>query len=290
MLTCSDGASLIYTSNSVPNSLPTLVHSTLGIHSTLKKQALKHNVVDRDKALVPPNWDSWGKIRVLREGFDVEGTSNGWGIDIQRPLAPVADGNTDSNEANTAMQPTVDPHGEREGAVLSDYESTLPKPRTSQSTENTSSKIEVSAQSMQDFLAEQQESIFQLQAEDSQNPSTAKPSSQSKPDDRINEQIGPVQVNMGGIQFDADDVVQRLQMNREREGSGKSVEPATPDAASVMAGAKSPPEEKAQNEALNSFFANLIKRGTNSPRGTPGRDGKSGGSGRDTPTKRSEGK
>lgn len=52
------GASLIYTSTTVSNFLPTLVYSSLGIHSQLKKQTLKHNVVDRDKILVPPNWDS----------------------------------------------------------------------------------------------------------------------------------------------------------------------------------------------------------------------------------------
>ena len=39
------------------------------------------------------------------------------------------------------------------------------------------------------------------------------------------------------------------------------------------------PDLKAQNEALNSFFSNLIKRGAgNSPRGSPG-EGKKGGKG-----------
>lgn len=79
-----DGASLIYTSTSDPNSLPTLIHSTLGIHSLLKKQSLKHNVIDKDKIIILPNWDSWGKIQVLREGFDIEGISSAWSIDIQQ--------------------------------------------------------------------------------------------------------------------------------------------------------------------------------------------------------------
>ncbi|KAJ2973662.1 hypothetical protein NQ176_g6476 [Zarea fungicola] len=59
------GASLIYTSQNTPSQLPSLIHSTLGITSLLKRQPLKHNVIDRDKIVVPPNWDSWGKIRVL---------------------------------------------------------------------------------------------------------------------------------------------------------------------------------------------------------------------------------
>lgn len=33
--------------------------------------------------LVPAGWDSWGKIRVLREGFDCEGVSEGWDMDIK---------------------------------------------------------------------------------------------------------------------------------------------------------------------------------------------------------------
>src|SRR5258706_15763957 len=77
-----DGASLIYTIPSVPSPLQTLIHSSLGIQSLLKKQPLRHNVIDREKVLVPANWDSWGKIRVLREGFDVEGVNRGWSVDI----------------------------------------------------------------------------------------------------------------------------------------------------------------------------------------------------------------
>ncbi|KAJ3044642.1 hypothetical protein HDV00_001568 [Rhizophlyctis rosea] len=34
---------------------------------------LRARVLDRDTVLVPSGWDSWGKIRVLREGFDCEG-------------------------------------------------------------------------------------------------------------------------------------------------------------------------------------------------------------------------
>ncbi|KAL8979156.1 MAG: hypothetical protein Q9177_006216, partial [Variospora cf. flavescens] len=101
------GSSLIYTSLSVPNSLPNLIHSSLGIHSLLKRQTLKHNVIDRDKVLVPPNWDSWGKIRVLREGFDVEGISSGWGIDIQVPAKSQSSQPSDDDDPNALSAPSA---------------------------------------------------------------------------------------------------------------------------------------------------------------------------------------
>lgn len=284
-----DGASLIYTSNSVPNSLPTLIHSTLGIHSLLKKQALKHNVIDRDKALVPPNWDSWGKIRVLREGFDVEGISSGWSVDIQEPLPSSSVPSAELDEADSTTQNPPPPESSPEDAVLPTYESTIPNPRTSSSTNplHSTPKIEISTKPIQDFLATQLEIITRLQADDDRNAAASKtPGSTSfsstSHDERVNEHIGPVQVNMGGIQVDADDMLKKLK-NREREAGEKTPEPL--DAASVAA-SKSPDEQKAQNEALSSFFAGLMKRGSSgSPRGTPGREGKSAG-GKETPSKK----
>ncbi|KAI4167123.1 MAG: hypothetical protein LQ348_007722, partial [Seirophora lacunosa] len=128
------GSSLIYTSLSVPNSLPTLIHSSLGIHSLLKRQTLKHNVIDRDKVLVPPNWDSWGKIRVLREGFDVEGISSGWSIDIQAPATPPpSEPSKDDDPYSLSPQPTQHPlhripSPEIPGSVLFIYEDNIPNP------------------------------------------------------------------------------------------------------------------------------------------------------------------
>ena len=268
LLTGLDGASLIYTSNSVPNSLPILLHSTLGIHSLLRKQALKHNVIDRDKVLVPPNWDSWGKIRVLREGFDVEATSSGWSKDIQERSA------TDSTDQTPSP----------EGAVLQLYESTISNPRKSKITNTLDSepKIEIPSRPTQDFLTSQLETITRLQAEDERAAAASKnPGTNKQHDERVNEHIGPVQVNMGGIQVDADDIVRKLK-NREKEAVTRTPEAETPG----VTVAKSPEDAKKQNEALNSFFADLMKRGTSgSPRGTPGREGKNA-SGKDSPSKK----
>ncbi|GAA5899073.1 hypothetical protein JCM6882_004610 [Rhodosporidiobolus microsporus] len=41
------------------------------------------NVIDRDGVLVPAGWDSWGKIRVLRERFDAEAVGEGWARDVE---------------------------------------------------------------------------------------------------------------------------------------------------------------------------------------------------------------
>lgn len=43
---------------------------------------LKAQVVERDSVLVPAGWDSWGKLRVLREGFDCDSVHQGWDSDM----------------------------------------------------------------------------------------------------------------------------------------------------------------------------------------------------------------
>lgn len=42
------------------------------------------NVIDRDQILVPLGWDSWGKIRVLRDGFDAAAFGAGWQLDVRQ--------------------------------------------------------------------------------------------------------------------------------------------------------------------------------------------------------------
>ncbi|KAJ3285630.1 hypothetical protein HK104_009391 [Borealophlyctis nickersoniae] len=81
------GAALFYTSTYHPHTITNLrsyiLHRLLGAPapstSTQTSSAgmpssfgfdVRARVVDRDTVLVPTGWDSWGKIRVLREGFD----------------------------------------------------------------------------------------------------------------------------------------------------------------------------------------------------------------------------
>ncbi|TDL29661.1 hypothetical protein BD410DRAFT_817695 [Rickenella mellea] len=43
----------------------------------------KPNTLDRDRILVPAGWDSWGKIVVLRDGFDAKAWGEAWERDIE---------------------------------------------------------------------------------------------------------------------------------------------------------------------------------------------------------------
>lgn len=231
-LQATDGASLIYTTPTMSLQLQSLVHASLGIHSLLKKNPLKHNVIDRDKILVPPNWDSWGKIRVLREGFDVELVSNGWSIDLDQPLPGPA-----VNGAENGSTPNGDSHGETseetsdpEGSTVVLYESSVQDPAMDAlalaSQNSHSTKVEVETTDTQAFLAEQLQYLEVLKqkrdaaAQDSRKGARKTDDSESgvftaglrSGEGRVNEHIGPVQFNMGGIQVDADDMVQRLKV------------------------------------------------------------------------------
>ncbi|KAH8816881.1 dynein light intermediate chain-domain-containing protein [Xylogone sp. PMI_703] len=258
------GSSLIYTIPSVTSPLPSLIHSSLGIHSLLKRQPLKHNVIDRDKVVVPVNWDSWGKIRVLREGFDVEAFSRGWSLDIEESDA-TPNGHTDSAPNGSEESPIA------EGAVAS-YEDVIRDPsldamRTT-SDESDGLSLEVSSVEPQAFLATQLEFLEKLRqtAEasgmDSRGAGRKALTSGATGEEvveegRVNEYIGTVQFNVGGIQMDADDVLQRM----KDRNSYTSPESAAPSGTA---------DGKTQNEQLASFFAGLMKRGgggaTNSPK------------------------
>lgn len=43
----------------------------------------KPNTLDRDRIVVPAGWDSWGKIAVLREGFDAKTWGEAWERDLE---------------------------------------------------------------------------------------------------------------------------------------------------------------------------------------------------------------
>jgi len=42
----------------------------------------KPNTLDRDRIVVPAGWDSWGKIAVLRDGFDAKAWGEAWEYDL----------------------------------------------------------------------------------------------------------------------------------------------------------------------------------------------------------------
>jgi len=195
----------------------------------VKKQPLKHNVIDRDKVVLPPNWDSWGKIRVLREGFDVEGVNQGWSIDIEEPLETTNDVAT--KELNGQAVDNDQPMHEPAGAVAH-YEETIRDPGldllSKSSIKKNSQELDVLCVDAQSFLVNQLEALENLRkgaksssTDNKEDGSGRKPSQSGIDTDdernvveegRVNEHIGPVQFNMGGIQVDADDMLQRLKV------------------------------------------------------------------------------
>lgn len=42
-------------------------------------------VVDRDIIMIPAGWDSWGKIQILRDGFDCRQMADAWEMDEASP-------------------------------------------------------------------------------------------------------------------------------------------------------------------------------------------------------------
>ena len=209
---------------------------------------------------------------MLREGFDVEGVSSSWTIEIQDSLRISTEGGP-VTETTHGTPPNSSFRDSGVAGALSAYEDTIQDPRHS-SLLNGPTKSQQAGEmenlGTQEFLASQLEVIERLKAdeEQSQDGKTSKGagggSTSGGGEDgngvieekgRVNEHIGPVQFNMGGIQVDAEDMLKRLK-DRGTEGTpDRNVEtPASP-------------EGKSQNEALASFFAGLMKRGgSSSPR------------------------
>lgn len=227
--------------------------------------------------MIPPNWDSWGKIRVLREGFDVEGVSHSWSTDIETSKSQKPDRSSKGTSINEEEVDPGIPHTEtiRGGALLT-YEDAIPDPKKTSALAGPDlsiRRLDIEIPSTQEFLATQLAIMDHLKLEEEQNQTNQ--TNQTKPraggfpsskhdqgtgtiDERgrVTDHVGPVQFNMGGIQVDAEDMLNRLK-DRERDQTPEREGPALPA-----------PDDKSQNEALANFFSSLIKRGggANSPR------------------------
>jgi dynein light intermediate chain 1, cytosolic len=224
------GGSLIYTMPHLTGTggttfvLKTLVHMSLGIQSLLQQSSgtsqstkrmmavLKHNTTDRDSILVPPNFDSWGKIRILTEAFNVEEVSEAWAQDIEAP------GEEAEEAANGESKKT--PDGSESFAVLlfkevikapEDKANPLALPNA---TKSTKSGLEVESKDIQGFLGEQAVVLDELGRDDSRSQTLRDTKKNLGPMGAgdVEEHIGPVQFNLGGIQMDAEDVVRRLKV------------------------------------------------------------------------------
>ncbi|KAG9707045.1 hypothetical protein KCU73_g17689, partial [Aureobasidium melanogenum] len=157
------GAGLVYTMPAQPGSIQPLVHHALDINSSPDGPP-KHNVVDRDRVLVPSGWDSWGKIRVLREGFDVEGISRAWGVEIQDlPSTPNSPTLPSTPEAQTAGGAAETSLAADQDTTISLYEQQIQNPHPPAPSQP---KLEVECTPDQIFLAAQAESLDRYRAED----------------------------------------------------------------------------------------------------------------------------
>jgi dynein light intermediate chain 1 len=223
------GASLVYTMASAPGPLQNLIHSHLGIRSLVKQEEVNPQATQeyRDKILIPPYWDAWSRIRLAGNGlFDFEGISGKWSVDIEIPAHIQAAANGDTAGVGSA------PNGEEAGqqgeepSATSIYEETIRNPEEHSSITNILSKqangVEVASKDTQKFLAEQLCTLEALRHEDEND---QKLKAARKVEDTayrgwshddvggvVEEHIGPVQFNMGGIQVNADEMVKRLQV------------------------------------------------------------------------------
>lgn len=293
------GASLIYTSPSAPSQLPILIHSSLGITSLLKRQALKHNVIDRDKIVVPPNWDSWGKIRVLRDGFDVEKVSEGWSIDLDQPFPrEPTSGASNSEEDDSPYELDSDDDGgmrpaeedqDVEGSTVTLYEQKIENPSAAaqehaEREDRSGRRMEVETEDHQAFLDKQYPVMDEfrkaLQAEEDDEAATkskrhggdgptprAYGNTRDHDDhgpgtisDALEEQIGSVSINMGGIQMDPDAAYQSIQRLTERQHAHETETEADVEV-EVDEGPTDP-------DRMQAFFAGLIQRGMAKSGGT----------------------
>ncbi|KAI4720353.1 hypothetical protein E4T48_03402 [Aureobasidium sp. EXF-10727] len=283
------GAGLVYTMPAQPGSLQPLVHHALDINTSPAGTPPKHNVVDRDRVLVPPGWDSWGKIRVLREGFDVEGISRAWGVEIQSlPSAPTSPTLPSTPEKQTTGGAAETSLAVENDTTISLYEQQIQNPHPPAPLQP---KLEVECTSDQTFLGAQAESLDRYRAEDeaakkardarrvANGAGTGTPTSASTDDSgakAMAEHVGPVQFNMGGIQYDADEVLRRLKernkpaTNASPGGTTTPFSPQSPPPPS-SSGATQDTSKDLPTENLEAYFASLMKggRGANSAQNSP---------------------
>lgn len=293
------GASLVYTASFDSNNVRTLIHSSLSIQSLLKRAVAKHNIIDRDKILIPPNWDSWGKIRILKDGFNPEAVGNAWSVEIQAP----SEETLDFSPAIKPEQSQSTAEGDLETAVQT-FELTLRNPATSRPTFQSRTADEpVTVPSVQEFLQEQHARLEALKADEEKEQRKARKGAPAptgavgtiEDDDgahrsgvsnaRMAEYIGPFQLNVNGIDTDMEEATRRLREKGEEERKATAAPTGRPsrDAATSTpmrrtgseagagagagagadAGPNTPSSQtggKQSNEAMSAFFANLIKK------------------------------
>lgn len=147
----------------------------------------------------------------------MDGVSTAWSIEIQDPPEPITNG---------ASAGDLDDEAADDGtSAVAIFEQTIKDPKRDTSMAHpggqaNGTKIEVDTSDMQTFLTKQLEVLEQLKLEDEKDRTTKQvPQLEMSPLDdngRVNEHIGPVQFNMGGIQVDADDMLRKLKVSENQ--------------------------------------------------------------------------
>ncbi|GAA5846830.1 hypothetical protein JCM9279_004457 [Rhodotorula babjevae] len=231
-----------------PSSALTSTRSTSAAPSTAASFPFPHraNVVDREAVLVPAGWDSWGKIRILRERFDCEAVGRGWEADLERKgaagsaAAAAAREGADGGEGGRGLESEY-------GMVVVDFDAEDSKVNVAPA---------ISAYNEQLFLREHYDV---LQADTAADPRLAfrQPGSSSSSSgmNGFGGALGPSVVGpMAGTSLDLPTVVSTMERARERAdaGAGAAVAGASREeryrvgamsrqSSSTSAGIRSPP-------------------------------------------------
>ncbi|KAI9319808.1 dynein light intermediate chain-domain-containing protein [Dichotomocladium elegans] len=235
------GAALFYTSTLHPYTFHHLrqyiLHRLLTTSTKSFPFNLKAQVIERDSVIVPAGWDSWGKIRVLREGFDCEGVSQGWDADMES----IAD----------RQQPGA--HGAR-GV----YEEVIPDPETVEQPLNISPPV--TCEDEQVFFERHHETLRPSRRPDVVNKARSG-SINTRPS-----VLGPIHSSQGAIDIvDTTDPAKTLR-RKESVGGKQSLKPhvdtinTSLDSVGTGNASSIPGNEVASNQAIASFFQSLLLR------------------------------
>lgn len=186
--------------------------------------------------MVPPNWDSWGKIRVLGGNFEAESVSQGWADDIDERFAGGPIITLEALKANRSAANREDEDGVVEGSsnttpdalidgplqtesALARYEDWCQDPESGgvalvDSVMTNSAEVNVVSEETQRFLEAQLKLLdtWKAQAPDKTALEARDRAGFQRDREAISEHIGPVQFNVGGIHVDADDMLQRIKV------------------------------------------------------------------------------
>ncbi|CAG8481177.1 4233_t:CDS:2 [Ambispora gerdemannii] len=245
------GAGLFYTSVKQSQTFSDLrqyiLHRLLGEKSsssdTKSNYAFtkKAHVVERNTVRVPTGWDSWGKIKVLRDGFDCNSLLEGWDNDMLGVKSESIEGKNE--EKNVSFLKEYD-------QVVFHEDSDKP-----------------SVQTM--IVAEDEQAFFERHFETLQKGGSERFTSPSV--------VGPMgaatyaYTNIGGIDYGLEE---RLAKYRHNKDTTKATTQSTHDITTngsipVVTNGAAPPS---QNEVIANFFHALLtkKASTNPPSGAPG--------------------